>query len=104
MPESRMRGPPVPSVILDACGTINLYASGRFLPILTALQWDWYLPAAVERESQTYRQSDPTDPEKLVSVPIDLAPAIESGVLKRCECESQQELELYVELAAQIGD
>ena len=55
----------MPAVILDACGTLNLYASGRFVPILTALRHEWYLPAAVERESQQYRQPDPADPEKL---------------------------------------
>ena len=94
----------MPAVILDACGTINLYASGRFIPILTALGQDWYLPAAVERESQTYRQPDPADPEKLVLVPIDLTPAIDGGVLRRCDCEDEREVELYVELAARIED
>lgn len=94
----------MPAVILDACGTINLYSSGRLLSILTALRRDWYLPAAVERESHTYRQPDPADPEKLVSVPIDLVPAIDGGVLQRCDCDSAQEVELYVELATRIGD
>ena len=66
----------MPAAILDACGTINLYASGRFASILASLGLEWYLPAAVERESQLYRQPDPADPEKLVSLPIDLAPAV----------------------------
>lgn len=92
------------AVILDACGTLNLYASGRFVPILTALRHDWYLPAAVERESQYYRQPDQADPEKLIIVPIDLAPAFDGGVLSRCECESEEEEALYVELAARISD
>jgi hypothetical protein len=94
----------MPVVILDACATLNLYASGQFAPILTALPNDWYLPAAVERESQRYRQPDPADPEKLIVAPIDLLPTIESGILNRCDCESDEEIELYVELAAQIGD
>ena len=51
----------MPAVILDACGTLNLYASGQFVPILSALHNDWYLPVAVERESQNYRQPDPAD-------------------------------------------
>lgn len=92
------------AVILDACGTINLYASGRFIPILTALGHDWYMPLAVERESRTYRQPDPADPERLVPTPIDLAPAIDAGILKRCDCEGEREVGLYVELAARIGD
>ncbi len=94
----------MPAVILDACGTLNLYASGRFLPILTALRYTWYLPAAVERESQRYRQPDPADPEKLIAVPIDLVPALDSGVLSRCDCESDEETALYIELAARIRD
>ncbi len=92
------------AVILDACGTLNLYASGRFVSILTSLGHDWYIPAAVEREAQQYRQPDPADPEKLIALPIDLAPALAEGVLKRCDCEGEEESELYVELAARIGD
>lgn len=94
----------MPAVILDACGTLNLYATGRFVSVLTALRHDWYIPAAVERESQTYRQPDPNDPEKLVISPIDLVPAIEQGVLSRCDCETEEETELYVELAGRIRD
>jgi hypothetical protein len=94
----------MPAVILDACGTLNLYASGRFVSILAALGHDWYIPAAVEREAQQYRQPDPADPEKLVALPIDLAPALANGVLKRCDCEGDDETELYIELAARIGD
>ncbi len=94
----------MPAVILDACGALNLYASGRFVPILTTLRHEWYLPAAVERESQKYRQPDPSDAEKLIVLPLDLAPAIDGGVLIRCDCECDAETELYVELAARIGD
>jgi hypothetical protein len=94
----------MPAVILDACGTLNLYASGQFVPILTALRHDWYLPVAVEREAQRYRQPDPADAEKLIVVPIDLAPALSSGVLKRCDCEGDAESELFIELAANLRD
>src|SRR5687767_7435223 len=94
----------MPAVILDACGTLNLYASGQFVPILTALGHDWYLPAAVKRESQQYRQPDSADPDKLIAMPIELGPAIDGGVLSRCDCESDEETALYVELAARIGD
>ncbi len=94
----------MPAVILDACGTINLYASGCFVSILASLGLEWYLPAAVERESQMYRQPDPNDPEKLISLPIDLATALDGGLLRRCDCEGDAEVELYVELATRIGD
>jgi predicted nucleic acid-binding protein len=92
------------AVILDACGVLNLYASGRFVPILTALRHEWFLPSAVEREAQQYRQPDPADLQKLVPRPIDLSPAIDAGALRRCDCEGDEETALYVELAARIGD
>jgi hypothetical protein len=92
------------AVILDACGTINLYASGRFVEILTLPRHEWYIPTAVERESQTCLQPDAADPANLISTPIDLAPALLAGALKRCECQDPREVALYVELASQIGD
>lgn len=92
------------AVILDACGILNLYASGRFVSILEALGHDWYIPATVEREAQQYRQPDPVDPEKLIRSPIDLVPVLGRGILKRCDCEADEETALYVELAARIGD
>jgi hypothetical protein len=94
----------MPAVILDACGTLNLYASGRFVPILSALPNDWFLPTAVERETQQYRQPDPTDAEKLIVLPVDLLPAFEAGILTRCDCVNDEETGLYVELATRIGD
>ncbi len=94
----------MPAVVLDACGAINLYATGRLVEILAALEHTWYLPAAVERESQLYRQPDPDDPDSLISVAMDFGPAIDAGVLCRCECRDDRELELYVELAARIRD
>ena len=51
-----------------------------------------------------YSAFQQADPEKLIVVPIDLLPAIEGGVLIRCDCESDAETELFVELAARIGD
>ena len=94
----------MPAVILDACVTLNLYACGQFASVLTALRHDWYLPFAVEKESQLYRQPDPTDPTKLIVVPIDLAPAINDGLLMRCNCESDEESALYLEIASRIRD
>lgn len=94
----------MPAVILDACGTLNLYASGQFVPILSVLQYDWHIPLAVEREALHCRQPDPNDPEKLIKVSINLVPALISGILKPCNCENDEETALYVELAAKIGD
>jgi predicted nucleic acid-binding protein len=94
----------MPAVILDACGTINLYATGRFVPLLTELKRDWYLPAGALRETKYIRQPDPEDSSKLIPVAIDLEPALAAGVLKVCSCQDDAELDLYVELVAQIRD
>lgn len=94
----------MPAVILDACGVVNLYASGQFVEILKSLNNEWYLPDAVAREAQYYRQPDSSDPEKLIVTPIDLIPAMDAGLLIKCDCENDQEIDLYVELAAKIGD
>jgi hypothetical protein len=94
----------MPAVILDACGTINLYATGRFVSLLTALGHDWYLPAAAMRETKYIRQPDKDDPGKLVPVTIDLQPALDAGVLRPCDCRDEAELALYVELATRIRD
>ena len=92
------------TVILDACGLLNLYASGQFLAILAGSGHAWQLPSAVERESQTYRQPDPADPTRLVRVAIDLAPALAGGLIQPCACQSEAEIDLYVALTARIGD
>ena len=92
------------TVILDACGLLNLYASGQFLAILTGSGHSWHLPSAVERESQTYRRPDPADPTRLVRVAIDLTSALTGGLIERCDCQSEAEINLYVELTARIGD
>jgi predicted nucleic acid-binding protein len=94
----------MPAVILDACGTINLYATGRFVPLLGALGHDWYLPAATRREAKYIRQPDPDDPTRLVPAEIDLQPALDAGILRICDCQDDAELQLYVELAARIRD
>jgi hypothetical protein len=94
----------LPAVILDACCTINLYATGRFVPLLTQLKYDWHVPVAVIREATFIRQPDPNDPGKLIPVPIDFQPAFDAGVLKPCDCRDAAELELYVKLATMIRD
>ena len=92
------------ALVLDTCGVLNLYASGRFLAILAAWGGSWHLPVAVERESQTYRQPDPADPTRLVATPIDLTAATETGLLQRCDCATADEITLYVELTSRLGD
>ncbi len=58
----------------------------------------------MERESRFYRQPSPDDPETLIVAPIDLSPALDLGLVIRCDCESDAEQALYLELAATIRD
>ncbi len=56
----------MPAVILDACGTLNLYASGRFVPILTTVSGTSGIrqpPSNASRSSTA--NSDPADADKL---------------------------------------
>jgi predicted nucleic acid-binding protein len=94
----------MPAAILDTCDTINLYATGRFVPLLGALGHEWYLPMAARREAKYVRQPDPDDPTRLVPAEIDLQSALDTGILRTCDCRDDAELELYVELAARIRD
>jgi predicted nucleic acid-binding protein len=91
-------------VILDACSTINLYATGRFIRILQDLKHEWYLPVAVTKKAKYIRQADPADPRKLVPVAIDLEGAWQANVLHECDCRDETELQLYVDLATKIRD
>ena len=92
------------AILLDACGLINLYASGRFESILAELKHDWYLPSAVKREAQHIKQDDPEDPSRLLSVAIELDRAFAAGILKPCDCETDAEVEGYIELLSLIRD
>ena len=90
--------------ILDACGAINLFASGRGVEILRGSGFDWRLPAAVAREAQQIRVPDPDDASKLVGIPLDFGPAIAATALALCDCETTAETELYVEMAGRLQD
>ncbi|MCR4411260.1 MAG: hypothetical protein NUV77_02405 [Thermoguttaceae bacterium] len=49
-------------------------------------------------------QPDPDDASKLVKVPIDLGHYIAGGLLYECDLEGPEEAELFVQMAAQLGD
>ncbi|MBN1909338.1 MAG: hypothetical protein JW818_06340 [Pirellulales bacterium] len=49
-------------------------------------------------------QPDQEDASKLVKVPIDLGRYTAAGLLHECDFDGHQEIELFVHMAAQIGD
>ena len=92
------------AIILDSCGLVNMLAISHFREVLSAVAHRWYVPVAVETKAHKYRQPDPEDPEKLISVTIDLTAAFDDETLFRCDCSSNLETELYVSLAGKIDD
>ncbi len=89
--------------IVDACCTINLYAAGNLTTLLPAIGAEWYVAEKVVTEMLYVRRPDPDDESKLVKEPINLRPALDAGVLRSCTV-SEDELDLFVELAALMDD
>jgi len=89
-------------VVVDACCMINLYAAGELRKRLSLLGGRWYLPTVVMVEAiyLHIEQADGT----IEKSPIDLQSFVDDGTLLSCTVESAEELELYVDLATQIGD
>ena len=89
-------------VVVDACCMINLYAAGDLRRRLSSLGCKWYLPTVVVAEALYVHieQADGT----IEKSPIDLQSLVDDGTLLSCTAESAEELELYVDLATQIGD
>lgn len=112
-------------VALDACCLINLCAAGRVLgkesssggpprhgrtgagaspkPI-SGIGLSLHVPSKVADETLYILQPDPEDPGRLVKCPIDLDYHAAAGLLHKCDLENREEIELFVQMAAQLGD
>jgi hypothetical protein len=89
----------MPDAAIDACCLIDLLASGQAEAILRACGFAWHLPAAVQAEVQFRRQYDPSQPGKIMPIPVDLSPMIPSGLLAVCSPRTQQELDQFTHYA-----
>lgn len=85
--------------VIDACCIINLSAIDELSKVLPHLEMTWYVPSVVVAESLFLRTADRKSLE-----PIDLTAAMDAQVLRICDLHDDRDLELYVELAAQIDD
>ncbi len=94
----------MPTGIVDACCTINLYATGNLLDLLPAMGFEWHIAAAVLHEAMYVRKPDPDDAAKLIPEPIDLKPALDGGLLRACDIAGEAETELFVRLAVELDD
>lgn len=112
-------------VALDACCLINLCAAGELLGAASSsaparrggrrsaaassksgsgLGLNLHVPSKVAEETLYILQPDPDDASRLVKSPIDLDHYTAAGLLHKCNFEGQEEVELFVQMAVQLGD
>lgn len=91
-------------VILDACCTINLYATGRMEEILARLPEQVAIAALVYEQETLYIGADPRDPLPSEDEMINLQPFVERGLLLVISPKSDQENQTFVTFAASVDD
>ena len=94
----------VQDVALDACCLINLCAASKILHAGSGLGLNLHVPSKVVAETLYTLQPDPDDPSRLVKHPIDLDGYTAAGVLQKCDVIGREEIELFVQIAVQLGD
>ncbi len=88
--------------IVDACCFINLYATGEMAAFLGESSWTFYIARAALAESLFIRSHDAEgNPTR---EPIDFAHLISPGLITITEIGDANEIELYVQLAAELED
>ncbi len=85
--------------MIDACGLIDVLASGQAEAILRATGHAWHLPASVTAEVRYVRQHDPDRPGGYVNVAADLTALVRSGLLTACQPDDPEEQARYVHYA-----
>ena len=110
-------------VALDACCLINLWAAGRILSVPSSLTEssrsakarrstrhgsgfgvNLHVPAKVASETLYVMQLDEEDHTTLIESRIELQPCQAAGLLIPCDFETHEEMELFVQMATQLGD
>jgi len=91
-------------LILDACCLINLYASGRLLEILPSLGQVIVIAEYVQSEEALRIRGNASDESTVVYEPIDLRPAIESGLLSVVSLETEVEEQRAVDYIGALLD
>jgi len=111
-------------VALEACCLINLCAAGVILrPSASSpakarrstkasaratshpgFGLNLHIPSRVTAETLYIMQPDEEDQTKLVKQPVDLQGYIAAGLLAPCDFQDEAEIELFVQMAAQLGD
>lgn len=87
-------------LILDACVLLNLLATGAIEEILSVVAQNSRICALVKDESLYLRKEEDISENES----IDLTALIENGIIQICDLETDDERQLFVNLAAQLDD
>ena len=97
-------GPDEGVLLLDASCLLNLYATGRIADIAAALPWQLAVVDYVLEHETLYIRATGGYEESGATVPVDLSPLIEAGLLLVLGLEEPGEQAHFVELAADLDD
>lgn len=87
-------------LIIDACILLNLIATGRIREILSVIAQNSMICVLVKNESLYLRKEEDINENESV----DIDDLINQGVIQICDCETIDEQELFVNLAASLDD
>ena len=91
-------------LLLDASCLLNLYATGRMMEIAAALPWQLAVVDYVMEQEALYVRIIGASAEQEETVPVDLSPLIDEGLLLVLRLETPSEEASFVELAAVLDD
>ena len=89
---------------MDASCLLNLYATGRVADVAAALPWRLAVVDYVLEHETLYVRATGGYEEPGATVPVDLSPLIEAGLLLVMRLEGPGEQARFVELAADMDD
>ena len=91
-------------LLLDASCLLNLYATGRIIEIAAVLPWQLAVTDYVMEHEALYVRTIGASGEQEETVPVDLSPLIDEGLLLVMWLETPSEQAGFVELAAVLDD
>ena len=91
-------------LLLDASCLLNLYATGRIMEIAASLPWQLAVVDYVMEQEVLYVRTIGASGEQEETVPVDLSPLLDEGLLLVMRLEVPGEEASLVELAAVVDD
>jgi len=87
------------SVLLDACSLLNIYGTGEMESIIRTLPFRVAVGVRARREAQWIRVEGEEERE-----PVDIQPLVDTRLVVIEELQSQEEIDLFVELGLLLDD